>query len=266
MKKLLFGAVALFLMTGCSGNGTSEKTRKYSLRIADSIEQVEASRQAEEAVQEAAERARQDSIRRNSVRQDSIAKAQSPQANLADAEITKIVKQLWKGLPDHGMNGYTKSCLTPEFYTLADVGYAVPTDAPGGIGSEDFVWYWYNEQDWDVTKSKVISVSPISKNPDKIIAKVKYTDGWSPSTHKIVLVKLPGYDKWLIDDFNGKKQSLYRYISDIGVKFMNGYAKEILADPEIGGWMDTTEKQEYLNEVERFKKKFKAAYPNGIGR
>lgn len=153
-------------------------------------------------------------------------------------ELTKIVKQLWKGIPDHGMNKYTKSCLTPEFYKLADIGYAVPSNDPGGIGSEEFVWYWYNGQDWDVIKAGVVSVSPISKTPDKIIAKVKYTDGWnSLSTHEIVLVKLPGYDKWLIDDFDGMNQALYEYISDIGVKFMNGYAYEILADPDLGGWI-----------------------------
>ena len=64
MKKILFGAAALFLMTNCSGNGTTEKTSEDSIRIADSIAQVE-------AAQAAAEQARQDSIR-----QDSIAKAE----------------------------------------------------------------------------------------------------------------------------------------------------------------------------------------------
>lgn len=187
-------------------------------------------------------------------------------SNNGNSEVTQIVKQLWKGIPDHGMNQYTVSCLTPEFYTLADVGYAVPTDNPGGIGSEDFVWYWYNGQDWDDSKAKVISATPVSRTSDKIIAKVKYTDGMSPSTHEIVLVKLPGTDKWLIDDFDGMKNSLYEYIGDIGVKFMNGYANRILADPEIGGYMDASEKQEYLNEVENFKKKFQSSYPNGLVR
>lgn len=180
-----------------------------------------------------------------------------------DAEVTKIVKQLWKGIPDHGINDHTQSCLTPDFYTLADMAYAVPSDYPIGIGSEDFVWYWYNEQDWLEEKSRVISVNPGSTTPERISAKVKYTDGWSPSTHDIVLVKLPGSDKWLIDDFDGMKQSLYEYVNDIGVKFMNGYANEILADPEVGGYMDASEKQQYLNEVENFKKKFKETYPDG---
>ena len=187
----------------------------------------------------------------------------SRKSGSGDTEVTKIVKQLWKGIPDHGMNDYTQSCLTPDFFTLADMAYAIPTDNPGGIGSEDFVWYWYNEQDWDETKARVVSVNPVIKTSDKIVAKVKYNNGWGSSTHDIVLVKLPGSDKWLIDDFDGMKQPLYEYISDIGVKFMNGYANEILADPEVGGYMDASEKQQYLKEVESFKKKFKETYPDG---
>lgn len=65
MKKLLLGAAVLLLMVSCSENGTTEKTKEDSERIADSIAQVEAAKVA-------AEQARQDSIR-----QDSIAKAKS---------------------------------------------------------------------------------------------------------------------------------------------------------------------------------------------
>ena len=64
MKKLLFGAVALLLMASCSGNGTTEKANDDSARIADSIAQVEAAKAA-------AEQARVDSLR-----QDSIANAE----------------------------------------------------------------------------------------------------------------------------------------------------------------------------------------------
>lgn len=67
MKKFLFGAAALILIASCSGNDASEKVREDSTRIADSIAQVETTRQAEIA----AEQARQDSIR-----QDSIAKVE----------------------------------------------------------------------------------------------------------------------------------------------------------------------------------------------
>lgn len=106
-------------------------------------------------------------------------------------------------------------------------GYAVPSDYPLGIGSDEFIWFWYNGEDCDESKCKIISVSPVSKSSDKIVAKVKYTDGWDTSTNDIVLVKLPGTDKWLIDDFDGMKNNIYEYINDIGIKFMNEYANEI---------------------------------------
>ncbi|MCH5236621.1 MAG: hypothetical protein J1E95_02340 [Muribaculaceae bacterium] len=70
MKKLLLGAVALFLMASCAGNGSSEKAREDSARIADSIAQIEKTK-AE------AEQARQDSIR-----QDSIKKAELEAFNI----------------------------------------------------------------------------------------------------------------------------------------------------------------------------------------
>lgn len=66
IKNLLFGAATIMLMASCAGNGVSEKTKEDSIRIADSIAQVEATRQAEEAAM-AAEQARLDSIRRDSL-------------------------------------------------------------------------------------------------------------------------------------------------------------------------------------------------------
>ena len=65
MKKFLFGILSLILVTGCTRNGRSEKEIEDSMRIADSIAQIEAAKIA-------AEQAIQDSIR-----QDSIAKAEA---------------------------------------------------------------------------------------------------------------------------------------------------------------------------------------------
>ena len=121
MKKVVSGAAALLLLASCSGNGASEKAKEDSIRIADSIAQVE-------AAQAAAEQARLESMRQDSIRQDSIERAEFPE----------VVRKLWKGVPDHGINSLTKSSLSKDFYNLVDVGFAVPTDNPGGIGEEDF--------------------------------------------------------------------------------------------------------------------------------
>ena len=63
MKKLIFGAVALFLMASCTGGSRTEKTSEDSIRTADSIAQVQA----------AAEQAHLDSLRRDSIMQETIA-------------------------------------------------------------------------------------------------------------------------------------------------------------------------------------------------
>ena len=89
MKKLLFGAVALFLMASCSGNGTKEKTNEDSTHIADSIAQVE-------AVQAAVEQARLDSLRQDSIaKAEEVAKASAQydgQLNDFRTNINKFVK------------------------------------------------------------------------------------------------------------------------------------------------------------------------------
>lgn len=72
MKKLLLGAVALFLTASCSANGSSEKEREDSIRTVDSLAKVEAARQAQETAhaqavmaQERLDSLRQDSLNRN---------------------------------------------------------------------------------------------------------------------------------------------------------------------------------------------------------
>ena len=70
MKKLLLGALALFLMASCSGNGSSEKEREDSIPKVDSLAQMEATRQTEETAQAAAELARIDSLRQDSINQE----------------------------------------------------------------------------------------------------------------------------------------------------------------------------------------------------
>ena len=63
MKKLLFGAAALLLMASCSGNRTTEKASDDSARTADSIAQVETAKAA-------AEQARLDSLRTDSIKHE----------------------------------------------------------------------------------------------------------------------------------------------------------------------------------------------------
>ena len=113
MKNLLFGTAALFFMASCSGNGGSEKTKEDSAHIeatrdsllADSIAQAEGARQAEDAAKAAAEQARLDSIR-----QDSIAK--EIEMNLGQLSFISHKGDWKKILPKFGFKLTSKKTYT----------------------------------------------------------------------------------------------------------------------------------------------------------
>ena len=82
MKKLLFGAAALLLMDSCSGNGTAEKAKDDSASVADSIAKVEAAKAA-------AEQARLDSLRQDSIEK---AEAAAKYDDLVDKFVSSVNK------------------------------------------------------------------------------------------------------------------------------------------------------------------------------
>lgn len=105
MKKLLLGAAALFLMASCSGNGPTEKTKEDSVRIADSIAQVE-------AAQAAAEQARLDSIRADSIKQAEADafynKLPDPKKIVWNEKAGNYLKKLGFSGNTHGDEGYAE--------------------------------------------------------------------------------------------------------------------------------------------------------------
>ena len=251
MKKFSFislGALVISLLLSCSGGGTSEKAKEDSIRIADSIAQAEA-----------------EQARLESMRQDSITQASIEQAKFLD-----LVRRLWKGIPDHGINSLTKSSLSKNFYNLVDVAFSIPTNNPGGIGDEEFLYYWYEGQDSE-NVDRIVAINIISDSPELRVVEVLYNTFYQKVPHQLNLIKETMTDEngneqqtWVIDDFDGMKNEIYNYVNTTGKKFINGYADEILEDPEIGEWMSASERENYLNEVEKFKKKFNKVYPNGV--
>ena len=72
MKKFIFLIViaSLTLLLSCGRDKAANKAYRDSIRTADSLSQVEAARQAEEAKKAAAEQARLDSLRQDSINQE----------------------------------------------------------------------------------------------------------------------------------------------------------------------------------------------------
>lgn len=175
-------------------------------------------------------------------------------------EAIEIVSALWQGIPDHGININTETSLTPEFYTLVDMGFSVPSDNPVGIGSEDFLWYWYTETD-SGENDHIMAVDIDKTNRKEIKAKVKYQCLDEIAVHNIALERIDG--KWLISDFDDMRQKITDYINTIGKQFLGSYAEEIIELPHIGGDMSDEDKEEYFEEVEAFRVKFYSVYPTG---
>lgn len=67
---LLFGCASLTLLLSCGGNNISDKTTKDSAHIKDSIMQHVSAQQAKDTEQEAAEKARIDSIRQTQINEE----------------------------------------------------------------------------------------------------------------------------------------------------------------------------------------------------
>lgn len=107
MKKLLYGAVALLLTASCAGN-KAEKENEESIRQADSIAAIEARQEA----QAAAEQARLDSLR-----QDSIAKAEKASANIPTFNEIMNCSNLAKMFKSHGFKTSVKKVYNEAYET-----------------------------------------------------------------------------------------------------------------------------------------------------
>lgn len=169
----------------------------------------------------------------------------------------QTVRTAWKGLPDHGINQYTKTYLTPDFYALVEEGFDVPSDNPSGIGSEEMMYYWYLAQD-SFGDEKITSIDILSRTKDEIKATVKYRSGGYTDSHDITLAKVDG--KWQIDEFDIMRQNILKFVMEAYEAFSNGLADKILADPERSGYMTADDKAAYRRKVDAFLKKWKDAY------
>lgn len=172
-------------------------------------------------------------------------------------ELTKdlILKYFRQGMHD---------ALSNNFSEIIGIVSSIPTDNPGGISSYDEVlWYWEGDGESDCDESGYVDAEIISVNSLEAIADVKYRAcGGQIISHTVALIKerqkSSGKEtlKWVIDDFDGKKQMLKNVISEAGLKYKNGLGKELMNDPESSGFMSASEKQNYLQEVDRFIKNY----------
>lgn len=173
------------------------------------------------------------------------------------------VAELWEGIPDHGMDPKTKDCLSKNFYDLVDLGFDVPYF---GIGDNEFLYYWYDGQDWD-ENSGVTSIKIDEENDMSAKVTVTYN---SRGENKHTLMLIPekrtnsdGQEEyvWVIDEFNNMHDAAYKYMCDMAHK------KEHLAEDECeqyGEGLTQELRDSFTKEVNAFIKKFNQVYPDGV--
>lgn len=159
-----------------------------------------------------------------------------------------------------GMN----NALSNNFSEIIEIVSSIPTDNPGGISSYDEVlWFWEGDGESDCEESGYVDAEIISIDSMEARADVKYRAcGGRIISHTVSLIKERQKSfgketlKWVIDDFDGKKQMFKNVISEAGLKFKNGLGKELMNDPESSGFMSASEKEKYLQEVDKFIKTY----------
>lgn len=173
------------------------------------------------------------------------------------------VAELWEGIPDHGMDPKTKDCLSKSFYDLVDLGFDVPYF---GIGDNEFLYYWYNGQDWD-ENSGVTSIKIDEENEMSAKVTVVYNN-WGENKHTLMLIpekrtNSDGQEEyvWVIDEFNNMHDAAYKYMCDMAHK------KEHHAEDEFeqyGEGLTQELRDSFTKEVNAFIKKFNQVYPDGV--
>ena len=171
----------------------------------------------------------------------------------------QIISKLWDGIPDHGVNAYTQSALTTDFYDLVVKGFDMPGTYPGGIGQEEELYYWYLGQD-SCYGDGITSIKINNSNDVRISATVSYKTCGVDSDHNIVLIHDEFHNpvtgkavtEWRIADFDGM-YSLFTEVTDTWYAyFLGGYAKRVKAL----GLADS----KYVTEVEEWLRR----YPSDI--
>lgn len=133
---------------------------------------------------------------------------------LSNEEAVSTVRKLWKGVPDHGINSYTKSCLSPSFYSIVKKGFDLQQRIQSQIedlGPGEDLYYWYEGNGGDGIGITDISVTTVT--PEKFAALVKYNDGGEITSHAVEVIKIED-GSWRINDFDNMRYVFNEFIKD----------------------------------------------------
>lgn len=160
-------------------------------------------------------------------------------------ELTEeYVTEAFNAIPDHDLDASAEKYFSKAFYRDLKEAFAVPTNVPGGIGDEEFLYYFISGQDDCADDYGVKSVKITSENTADVRFKC-----FDVITHKLTFALEDG--RYVITDFDGVAAQVARYLKNAHRIFAGDGARKILAD---SGVPETDELYSfYLKEVKAYK-------------
>ena len=158
-------------------------------------------------------------------------------------DLSERALELCQYNPDHGLNPEARDYMTPEFFGALSEAFDAPVVDYGGIGDNEWLWYFVTGNGGGDPYYGIKSVSRVSK--DKATAVITVRETWegefidteeNAREYGISLKRVNG--QWLLDDFDGKKAECVDYIKEMRakyksrelLKYMEDYFHEYIPD------------------------------------
>jgi len=129
------------------------------------------------------------------------------------------IQQLIDNIPDHGIENASRDEFEPEYYDLLYHAWAIPEDAVGELGSNEWLYYFVTGND-DMPKETVLG--EVSESNDTVVANFNIvfdTGGEVKDSMFHYLTLTHNGEKWVISDFDDTKYQLQKYIREQRLHF-----------------------------------------------
>ena len=141
-------------------------------------------------------------------------------------DLSERVLELCQYIPDHGLKPEAKDYLTPEFFRVLSEAFDAPVVDYGGIGDNEWLWYFVTGNDAATPEFTVKSISLVDEtHAVATIAVQKRSDITQElfdevAEYPVEMVRVDG--QWLLDDFDNKKAECVDYVRKMRDKYKSG--------------------------------------------
>lgn len=156
---------------------------------------------------------------------------------MSEEDLAYRVLELCRYIPDHILKPEVKEAMTPEFFRALSEAYDAPVADYGEIGDNEWLWYFVTGNGGSEPVYGVKSVSFTDKNAARAVITVRQS--WegvidtkeNPKEYEVLLTRV---DKWLLDDFDGKKAECMAYVREVRKKYASGaYVKYLNTSKDL---------------------------------